>query len=63
MIEIDAEVFRALGATHPHAIEQVGVAAVTRRTELEAIRDASQGAAVADAPATFIARMKKFLRL
>src|SRR6266545_3692748 len=63
VIEIDAELFRKLAATHPHAIEQIGVAAVTRRTELDEIKNASQGAAVADAPATFVTRMKKFLRL
>jgi CRP-like cAMP-binding protein len=63
VIEIDADLFRQLGARHPHTIEQIGVVAVTRRGELEQIRNASQGAAVADAPATFIARMKKFLRL
>jgi small-conductance mechanosensitive channel len=63
VIEIDSELFRTLGATQPYAIEQIGVAAVTRRTELDQIKNASQGAAVAEAPATFIARMKKFLRL
>jgi small-conductance mechanosensitive channel len=63
VIEIDAELFRKLGAAYPHTIEQIGVAAVTRRSELNAIRNASPGTAVADAPATFIARMKKFLRL
>jgi CRP-like cAMP-binding protein len=62
VIEIDAELFRKLGAAYPHTIEQIGVAAVTRRSELNAIRNAP-GTAVADAPATFIARMKKFLRL
>ena len=55
--------FRRLGAAHPHAIEQIAVAAVTRRTELEQIRSASHGSAVADAPATLVARMKKFLGL
>jgi small-conductance mechanosensitive channel/CRP-like cAMP-binding protein len=63
VVEIDAELFRQLGARHPHTIEQIGVVAVTRRSELEQIKNASQGAAVADAPATFIARMRKFLRL
>jgi small-conductance mechanosensitive channel/CRP-like cAMP-binding protein len=63
VIEIDANLFRRLGATHPHAIEQIAVAAVTRRTELEQIRSASHGTAVADVPATFVARMKKFLGL
>ncbi len=61
VVEIDANVFRRLGAAHPHAIEQIAVAAVTRRTELEQIRSASHGTAVADAPATFVARMRKFL--
>ncbi|MEN3340248.1 MAG: hypothetical protein V7647_3924 [Acidobacteriota bacterium] len=63
VIEIDADLFRRLGATHPQAVEQIAVAAVTRRTELEQIRTASYGIAVADAPATFLARMKKFLGL
>jgi small-conductance mechanosensitive channel/CRP-like cAMP-binding protein len=61
VIEIHADVFRRLGVTHPHAIEQIGVAAVTRRAELEQVRSTSHGTAVADAPATFIARMRKFL--
>jgi len=63
VIEIDAGLFRQLGAAHPHAIEQIAAAAVTRRTELEQIRTASHGSAVADAPATLVARMKKFLGL
>src|SRR3954470_2987809 len=63
VIEIDAGLFRQLGAAHPHAIEQIAVAAVTRLTELEQIRTASHGSAVADAPATLVARMKKFLGL
>ena len=63
VMEIDADLFRRLGATHPHAVEQIAVAAMTRRSELEQIRAASHGMAVADAPATFVARMKKFLGL
>jgi small-conductance mechanosensitive channel/CRP-like cAMP-binding protein len=63
VIEIDAERFRKLGAAHPHAVEQIAVAAVTRRAELDQIKSASQGPAVGEAPATFMARMKKFLRL
>ena len=38
------------------------MAAITRRAELNQIRDAAQSAVVADVPATFIGRMKKFLR-
>lgn len=63
VIEIDAELFRRLGTTNPEAIERIGVAASTRRAELEHIRSASQEAAVAVAPATLVARMKKFLGL
>jgi small-conductance mechanosensitive channel len=63
VIEIDADRFRRLGLAYPEAIEQVGVAAVTRRNELNRIRSASAGSAVADAPGTFMARMKKFLGL
>ena len=62
VLEIDAELFRRLGTVHPHAIEQIGVAAVTRRTELDQIKNASHGAAVVEAPATFLAKMRKFLR-
>jgi CRP-like cAMP-binding protein len=63
VLEIDADLFRRLGATNPQAIEQIAVAAVTRRTELNQIRSASQALVVADAPASFVARMKKFLGL
>lgn len=63
VIQIDADAFRRLGAEHPEAIEQIGLAAATRRAELEQIRASSQETTVAVAPATLIARMKKFLRL
>ena len=63
VLELDAELFRALGAADPQAIEEIGLAAVTRRAQLAQIRDSTQNAAAADAPATFLGRMKKFLRL
>jgi small-conductance mechanosensitive channel/CRP-like cAMP-binding protein len=63
VLELDAEVFRALGAADPQALERVGLAAVSRRAELNQIREALKTVAVADAPATFLKRMKKFLRL
>jgi hypothetical protein len=63
VLEIDAELFRRLGAESPQAIEQIGVAALTRRAELDQVRATSRGAAVSEAPATFMTRMKKFLRL
>ena len=62
VVEIDADLFRRLGAVSPQAVEQIGVAAVTRRIELDRVRSASPGTAVADAPASFLARMRKFLR-
>ena len=43
VIEIDAEVFRRLGAASPQAVEQVGVAAATRRAELDQVRANASG--------------------
>ena len=63
VLELDAEVFRALGAADPKSVEEIGLAAVTRRAQLAQIRETTQNAAVADAPATFLGRMKQFLRL
>jgi CRP-like cAMP-binding protein len=63
VLELDAEVFRALGGADPQALEKVGLAAVSRRAELNQIRETLKTVAVADAPATFLKRMKKFLRL
>jgi len=62
VLEIDADLFRTLGAVNPQAVEQIAMAAVTRRIELDRIRSASPGTVVADAPASFVARMRKFLR-
>jgi small-conductance mechanosensitive channel len=63
VLEIDADVFRAIGAVDPQAVEQIGLAAMTRRAELDQVRETAQAAAVAAVPASFVARMKKFLRL
>jgi small-conductance mechanosensitive channel len=63
VLELDAEVFRSLGAADPKAVEQIGVAAVTRRAELNQIRDAAQTTIAAEVPSTFLGRMKKFLGL
>jgi hypothetical protein len=43
-------------------VEQVGMAAATRRIELDKVRAAGVGQAVADAPATLMDRMRRFLR-
>jgi small-conductance mechanosensitive channel/CRP-like cAMP-binding protein len=62
VLEIDAEVFRRIAAVSPDAVERIGVAAAARRIELDVVR-AAVGAAVADAPASFLGRMRRFLRL
>lgn len=63
VLELTAELFRRIGDDSPHAVEQVGIAAITRRAELDRARSAARDLAAAEAPATFLARMKKFLRL
>ena len=63
VLEIDADLFRKLAAESPHAIERIAVEAITRRTELNQARGAARGAAVADAPASLLSRVKRFLRL
>ena len=63
VLELGADLFRRLGMDSPHAIEQVGLSAMTRRAELDRARSAARDTAVAEAPATFLARMKRFLRL
>jgi small-conductance mechanosensitive channel/CRP-like cAMP-binding protein len=63
VFEIKADLFRRLAATHPSAVEQVGVAAAARRVELDKVRASAVGQAVADAPATLMDRMRRFLRL
>jgi small-conductance mechanosensitive channel len=63
ILELDAEVFRRLAAADPHAIEQIGLAAVERRLELDKARDSARVAATGEAPASFLGRMKKFLRM
>ena len=62
LLEIDAAVFRQLAEASPRAVEQVGVAAATRRAELEHAR-LDQGRRRIEAPANFLARMRKFLSI
>lgn len=61
-IELSADLFRRLAAVEPDAIEKIGLAAMTRRVELEAARHAASGTPATEA-ATLLTRMKKFLRL
>ena len=63
VLEIDADVFRHLGQISPQAVEQVAVAAATRRAELNAVRANAKSPAVAEPPANFVARMRRFLKL
>jgi small-conductance mechanosensitive channel len=63
VLEIEADVFRHLGEVSPQTVEQVGVAAATRRAELNAVRASSKSAAVIEPPANFLVRMRKFLKL
>ena len=63
VLEIDAEVFRRLGEASPHSVEQVALAAATRRTELDDVRAATQASAVIEAPKNLLERMRRFLRL
>ncbi len=60
--EISAPLFRRLAVEDPHAIEQIGVAAMTRRADLERIKTATAEAVTVQTN-TLLARMKKFLRL
>ncbi len=63
VLELDADLFRALGAADPQAVERVGLSAITRRAELNEFREHMRNVAVAEAPATFLTRMKRFLRI
>jgi small-conductance mechanosensitive channel/CRP-like cAMP-binding protein len=61
VVEIDAELFRRIGAVHPEAIEKIGMAAMLRRAGLDEVKAAAQTTTVE--ATTFMTRMKKFLRL
>jgi small-conductance mechanosensitive channel len=63
VLEVEAELFRALGAADPDAVERIAMVAVTRRAELMQVREAAQNAAGGEVPATLLSRMKKFLGL
>ena len=63
VLEVGAEVFRQLADVSPDAVERVGVAAATRRAELNDVRASARATAVVEAPDTFLKRMRKFLRI
>lgn len=62
VFEINADLFRRLGTTHPRAVEQVASVAASRRVHLDKVRTAGLAQAVADAPATLMDRVRRFLR-
>ena len=61
VLELDADVFRRLGAADPRTLEEIGMAAVARRLELDQARDSLKRAGSIEPPATLLGRMKKFL--
>jgi CRP-like cAMP-binding protein len=63
VLELDADLFRRLGAADPQAIEDIALAAMARRVELDEIRESAASTAVAQVPATLVSRMRRFLRL
>jgi small-conductance mechanosensitive channel/CRP-like cAMP-binding protein len=64
VFEIDADTFRGVAEANPLVLEQVGLAAVTRRNELASARAvAAAHATTTDTTRSFIVRMKRFLRL
>jgi len=63
VLELDADVFRNLGAVDPQAVEQIAVAAIARRVQLDQARDAARAAAVTGSPASLLGRVKRFLGL
>lgn len=61
VVEIVADLFRRIAAAHPEAVEQIGMAAMVRRANLEQKRSASSDVATVETN-SLMARMKKFLR-
>jgi CRP-like cAMP-binding protein len=62
VIELNADLFRRLGAQYPTAIEQMAVSAMARRADLERLKTTAAGVTAVETT-TLRARMKKFLRL
>jgi small-conductance mechanosensitive channel/CRP-like cAMP-binding protein len=62
VFEISAEMFREIAASNPSVLEQVGAAAMSRRTELHAVRDAA-ARPTPETSRSLLLRMKRFLRL
>ena len=63
VFEIDAEMFRQIASANPGILERVGTAAMERRAELHTVRDSAAAAKAPQVEASFLLRMKRFLRL
>jgi small-conductance mechanosensitive channel/CRP-like cAMP-binding protein len=63
VLELDADVFRRLAAEDPQAVEQVAMAAVTRRIELDKARSTVKATTAPEPSATLLGRMRRFLRI
>jgi CRP-like cAMP-binding protein len=63
VFEVDAEMFRQIAGANPTILETVARAAITRRAELQSVRDHAAAAVVPQVPPNFVLRMKRFLRL
>jgi len=63
VLELTAGQFRHLAEEHPAAVEHVAIAAAGRREQLDQVKSSATGARQTEAKASFITRMKKFLRL
>lgn len=63
VLELNAAEFRRLGERSPRTVEQVGLAAVARRDELNRAKADAPETAAPSAPASLLARMRKFLLL
>ena len=63
VLELDADVFRRLAAEDPQAVEQVAMAAVARRIELDKARSTVKTTTAPEPSATLLGRMRRFLRI
>jgi CRP-like cAMP-binding protein len=63
VLEITADAFRTFVLANPAALETVSLAASTRAAELEQLRSSGGSTPVQEPPATFVNRVRRFLRL
>ena len=63
VLEITADAFRTFVLANPAALETVSLAASTRAAELEALRSSGGSTSGQEPPATFVNRVRRFLRL